>query len=142
LSPIVTDASFSRWYAISAPRSMSHSASPEMTRKVSSSRSPLVPSRSRRAERALLHRVLDRHPEVRAVAEVRADRLREERERDHDVGQTVLAQELEDVLDARLADDRHHRLRLVGRQRPKAGALAARHHDGPHAFTSLRAFTT
>jgi hypothetical protein len=50
LSPIVTAASFSRWKAMSAPRSMSQSASPEMTRNVSSSRSlarrtePAVPS--------------------------------------------------------------------------------------------------
>ena len=50
LSPIVTAASFSRWNATSAPRSTSQSASPEMTRNVSSSAAlacrtePAVPS--------------------------------------------------------------------------------------------------
>ena len=49
-SPIVTDAFFSRWYAMSRVRSTSQSASPEMTRKVSSScpaasrTEPAVPS--------------------------------------------------------------------------------------------------
>src|SRR5581483_2504600 len=50
LSPIVTAAPFSLWNATILPRSMSQSASPEMTRKVSSRRSdarrtePAVPS--------------------------------------------------------------------------------------------------
>ena len=50
LRPIVTAASFSRWKASSSPRSMSQSASPEMTRTVSSSfpeasrTDPAVPS--------------------------------------------------------------------------------------------------
>ena len=50
LSPIVTAAPFSRCLATSEPRSMSQSASPEMTRKVSSSfalasrTEPAVPS--------------------------------------------------------------------------------------------------
>ena len=43
-------------------------------------------------------------------------------------------QQLEDVLHAGLADDRHHRLRLVRRERPQARTLAARHHDGLHAM--------
>ena len=41
----------------------------------------------------------------------------------------------------RLADDRHHRLRLVGRQRTKARALAARHHDGLHRRSSSELHT-
>ena len=51
LSPIVTAASFSRWALTSSVRSTSQSASPEMTRNVSSSRvaparrtEPAVPS--------------------------------------------------------------------------------------------------
>ena len=44
----------------SAPRSMSQSASPEMTRKVSSSLPRGEPHRAGRAERRLLDRVLDR----------------------------------------------------------------------------------
>ncbi len=48
--PIVTEAPFSRWKRTSAPRSTSQRASPEMTRKVSSSSSaasrtePAVPA--------------------------------------------------------------------------------------------------
>ena len=50
LRPIVTSASFSRWKRIRSPRSMSQSASPEMTRNVSPSASsasftePAVPA--------------------------------------------------------------------------------------------------
>src|SRR5579884_4268037 len=180
LSPIVAAAPFSRWNSTIRPRSMSQSASPEMTRKVSSRRSlarrtePAVPSglssteysisielddsaevdvaeRVARddeegvietvareahgaggAERALLDRVLDLEPERLAVAEVGADRLRQERDRDDDVAEVVLAQQLEDVLHARLADDRHHRLRLVRGQRPQPRPLPTRHDDGPH----------
>ena len=112
---------------------MSQSASPEMTRHVSSRRSRREANRARCAERALLDRILDVEPEALAVAEVRPDRLRQERDRHDDVGEAVLAEQLEDVLHARLADDRHHRLRLVRRQRAQAGAFAARHHDGLHA---------
>ena len=56
LSPIVTAAPFSRWNSTSFVRSTSQSASPEMTRKVSSSRSeasrtePAVPSGSSSTE--------------------------------------------------------------------------------------------
>ena len=48
-------------------------------------------------------------------------------------------QQLDDVLHARLADDRHHRLRLVRRQRAKARALAARHDDGLHRRSAFHA---
>ena len=41
------------------------------------------------------------------------NRLRQEGDRDDHIVHPVLAQQLEDVLHARLADDRHHRLRLV-----------------------------
>ena len=51
------------------------------------------------------------------------------------------AEQLEDVLHARLADDRHHRLRLVRGERPQPRSLAARHHDGLHANASRFAFS-
>src|SRR5581483_1748752 len=70
-------------------------------------------NRARRAERRLLDRVRDVDAERLAVAEVRADRLRQERDGDDHVLEAVLLQELDDVLHARLADDRHHRLRLI-----------------------------
>ena len=99
------------------------------------------PHRTGGPERALLDRVLDVQPEAAAVAEIGADRLWQESDGDDDVGESVLAQQLEDVLHARLADDRHHRLRLVGRQRPKPRALSSRHHHSSHARTSRRAFS-
>ena len=97
------------------------------------------PHRAGRAERRLLDRVLDVQAERLAVAEVAADRLRQERERDDHVVEPVLLEQLEDVLHARLADDRHHRLGLVRGQRPETRPLPARHHDGPHvSVTSMR----
>ena len=94
------------------------------------------------SERRLLHRVADLHPERLAAAEVRADRLGQERDRDDHVLEAVGLQELEDVLHARLADDRHHRLRLVRGERTQAGALSARHDDGFHALNALQASRT
>ena len=87
-------------------RSTSQSASPEMTRNVSSSRrvasrtEPAVPSGVSSTEYSMLH------PERLAVAEVAADRLRQERDGDDHVLEAVFAQQLDDVLHARLADDR------------------------------------
>ncbi len=92
------------------------------------------------AERQLLDGVLDVDAERLTVAEVAADRLRHERERDDDLVHSVPTQQLDDVLDARLADDRDHRLRLVRGQRPQPRPLPTRHHDSLHAFTSRRAF--
>ena len=101
-----------------------------------------VPDRAGGAERRFLDGVLDRDPEPLAVAEVAADRLRHERHGHDHLVEAVLLEQLDDVLHARLADDRHHRLRLVGRQRAQARALAAGHHDRLHAvFTSRRALT-
>src|SRR5205085_3783287 len=95
--------------------------------------------RARGAERRLLDRVLEPEPERLAAPEVAPDLLRQEGDGDDDVLEPVPAQELQDVLHARLADDRHHRLRLVRRQRAQARPLAAGHDDGFHAVTSLRA---
>ncbi len=94
------------------------------------------------AERLLLDRVLDLEAHRLAGAEVAADRLRHERERDDDFLHPVQLQQLEDVLHAGLADDRHHRLRLIRRQRPEPGPLATGHHDRLHVPTSRRALST
>ena len=51
-------------------------------------------------------------------------------------------QELDDVLHARLADDRHHRLRLVRGQRAQARALPAGHDDGFHRRTARQSAST
>src|SRR5919108_244687 len=93
------------------------------------------------AERRLLDGVLDREPERLAVAEVAPDLLRQEGDGDDHVLEPMRSDELEDVLHARLADDRHHRLRLVRGQRPEARALAAGHDDGLHVCTSRRALS-
>ena len=100
------------------------------------------PHRPGSAERRLLDRVRDVHPERLTVAEVRANRLRQERDGDDHVLEAVFLQQLDDVLHARLADDRDHRLRLVRREWTEARALAAGHDDGLHARTSRRAFST
>ena len=86
-----------------------------------------------------LDRVADGDAVGLAVTEVAADGLRHEGERDDDVVEAVLAQELDDVLDARLADDGHHRLGLVRRERAQARALAAGHDDRLHRLTSRMA---
>src|SRR5438105_1498209 len=100
------------------------------------------PHRAGGAERRLLDRVADLHSERLAAAEVRADRLRQERDGDDDVLEAVLLEQLEDVLHARLADDRHQRLRLVGREGTKTRAFAARHDDGLHRCSSFQASRT
>src|SRR5215203_2045890 len=100
------------------------------------------PYRAGRPQRRFLDRVLDCHPERLAGPEVAADGLREEGQRHYDLVEAVLVEQLEDVLHARLADDRDHGFRLVGGQRPEARSFASRHHDGFHAhLTSLRAFS-
>ena len=93
------------------------------------------------AERLLLDGVVDVDTERLAVAEVRADRLRHEREGDDDLVHPVAPQQVDDVLHARLPDDRHHRLRLVRGERPQARPLPTGHHDRLHAFTSRTALT-
>ena len=93
------------------------------------------------AERRFLDGVADLHPECLAVAEVAANRLWQERDGDDHLGETVLAEQLEDVLHARLADDRDHRLGLVRGQRPQTRPLPACHDDGFHRFSSLQAPT-
>ena len=94
------------------------------------------------AGRRLLDRVLDRDAERLPLAEVAPDRLRHERDGDDHVGEPVLGEELDDVLHARLADDRDHRLGLVRGERAKARALAARHHDRLHPRSSRLAVRT
>ena len=100
------------------------------------------PDGAGRPERLLLDGVVDVEPEALAAAEVRADRLRHEREGDHDLLDPVALDEVDDVLHARLPDDRHHRLRLVRGQRPEPRPLPTRHHDCLHRRTSRRAFAT
>ncbi len=91
------------------------------------------------AERRLLDRVADVDAERLSAPEVAPDRLRQERDRDDHVRHAMALQELDDVLHARLADDRHHRLRLVRRERAQARALAAGHDDGLHERSSFHA---
>ena len=85
-----------------------------------------------RAERRFLHRIADVDAEALAVAEVAADRLWQERDGDDDVLEAVELEQFDDVLHARLADDRDHRLRLVRGERSQARALSPRHDDRLH----------
>jgi hypothetical protein len=91
------------------------------------------------AERRLLHRVADVDAKRLAAAEVAADRLRQEGDGDDHVLEAVALEELDDVLHARLADDRHHRLGLVRGQGTQPRALSTGHDDGLHRCSSLRA---
>ena len=84
------------------------------------------------AGRRLLHRVVDVHPQAAAVPEVVADEPGQEGQSHHHFVDAVPLHQLEDVLDARLVDDRHHRLGLVGGQRAQPGALTTRHDDCLH----------
>ena len=90
-----------------------------------------------RAERGLLRRVVDPHAELGAVTEVRADRVREESDRDDDLVEPVRLQQRDDVRDHRLIRHRQHRLRLARREGPQAGALATRHDDRLHGATFI-----
>ena len=94
------------------------------------------------AERRLLHRVADVDAERLAVSEVAPDRLRQERDGDDDVLEAVELEELDDVLHARLADDRDHRLRLIRGERAQACALSPRHDDRLHRRTPPHAART
>ena len=99
--------------------------------------------RSGRAQRLFFDRVFDRHPERLSVAEIGADRLRHEGERDGHVVDALRVQELEDVLHAGLAHDRHHRLGLVRGERAQARALSPGHDDRLHLdSTTLSARAT
>src|SRR6476620_10595580 len=91
------------------------------------------------AERRLLHRVADIDAERLTAAEVAADRLRQKRDSHDHVLEAMALEELDDVLHARLADDRHHRLGLVRGQGPQTRALSTGHDDGLHRRSSLRA---
>ena len=141
-SPIVTDACFSLWNAIEP-------GEVDVAERVAGDDEERVvelaggePHRAGGAERRLLDRVADVDAERLAVPEVAPDRLRQERDGDDDVLEAVALQQLDDVLHARLADDRDHRLRLVRRERPQARALAARHDDGLHRCRTFHASLT
>ena len=133
----VTSAPFSLWNAISAARSKSVSASPEITRKLSSaSRSsafftqPAVPSGH------LLVGVVQLHAEFLTVAEVVAHQRGEELDGDHDLRQAVLAQQPQHVLHDRAVDNRQQRFGHRGGHRTQASAFASGHHDGFHGYRS------
>ena len=98
--------------------------------------------RAGRSEWRFLDRVLDRHTERLAVAEVGAHRLRHEGKGDRHLVDALGMQQLEDVLHAGLADDRHHRLGLIRGKRTQACAFSPGHDDRPHrASTTFSART-
>ena len=75
------------------------------------------------------------HADLRTVAEIVLDFVGEIVQGRDDVGDAVAAQQIDDVLHHRLVGDRRQRLGAARRQRPKARALAAGHHDGFHRPT-------
>ena len=99
----------------------------------------LVPQRilgvlhaARRAERRLLRRVLEAHPDVLAVAEVVAHQRGQELDRDHRLVETMPLQQPQHMFHDRLVADGQQWLRLVGGHRAQPGAFSAGHHDGLH----------
>ena len=135
----MTAASFLRWNSTSLPEV-------EVAKRVARDDEECVvelvgrePDRAGGAERRFLDGILDVDAKRLAVAEVASDRLREEGDGDDDVLEAVFPEQLDDVLHAGLADDRHHRLRLVRGQRTEPRALAAGHDDGLHRRTVLSA---
>src|ERR1700761_5579951 len=106
--PTVTSAPFSLWNLVISVRSMSVSASPDMTRNVSSFR----------ASSAFLT-----EPAVPGG---------EELDGDDRLLHPVPLQQPEHVLHDRPVHHRQQRLGLVGGHRAEPGALAACHHDGLH----------
>ena len=113
-------------------RSMSVSASPEMTRKrvaeevadvahAAGGAQQLAPRGCRRARRRTPTRRRTAADQVREVVQVR----------DH-VVEAVPRQQAQDVLHHRPAEDRHHRLRHLVGERPQPGAEPRRQHHRLH----------
>ena len=94
-----------------------------------------VAHRTHGAERRVLGRVPHPHTELGAVAEVVADLVGEERDRDDDVVEAVVGEQPHDVPHHRHVRDREHRLRLVAGERAQAGAFAAGQDDRLHVTT-------
>ena len=101
---------------------------------------PGVQHRPGRAERGGLGGVDHADPELRAVAEIAADGVGHEGDRDHDVLEAVLAQQADDVLHHGPVGHGQHRLRLVRGEGAEAGALAAGHDQRFHGSISLRTY--
>src|SRR5581483_94571 len=91
-----------------------------------------------RAQGRLLGGVDHADTELGPVAEVRADDVGHERHRDHDVLESVVPQEPDDVLHHRPVGQGHHRLGEVGGQGAQAGPLPSRHDDGLHGVDPTR----
>ena len=87
------------------------------------------------AERTILQDVLDLHVELAAVAKVVANVSAKVREGDHDLTDTVIAQQAEDVLDHWCPHHRDERLWIPTGQRSEPGSLAPRHDHGLHRPT-------
>ncbi len=83
-----------------------------------------VAHRSGGAERRVFRGVAHGDAEIGAVAEVVADLVGEERDRDDDVVEAVQLEQVDDVLHHRLVDEGHHRLRLIAGERTQTRALA------------------
>ena len=87
--------------------------------------------------RRQLDGVVELHADGRAIAEVVTDGFWHEHEGDDRLAETVGGEEFHDVLHARFAAQRDHRLGLVACERPRTGALAACHDDCSHGLTSV-----
>ena len=95
------------------------------------------------AERRFLDAVLQAHADRAAIAEAVLDLRREVLQGHERVADPVALEEVEDVSEAWLIDDRDHRLGPIDRQGAQAAPLAAGHDHGLHQIEfSAREGTT
>ena len=87
-------------------------------------------------ERPVLDDVLDLHVQLGAVSKAIADLLAEVGERHDDLGDPVIPEEPEDVLEHRGADHGNERLWQTAGQRAQSRAFTSRHDHCLHAATS------
>ena len=92
-----------------------------------------------RPQQILFEAVAEVDPEIGAVAEVALDRVGEPVEVGDDAGETLAAEQLDDVLHDRPVQDRHHRLGHRVCDRAQAGAkTCSQHHRLHQAVPNLR----
>ena len=132
----VATPSWDSWNSRIAARSMSVSASPAMTRKESPRKLGDVADPARGPEQLLLVAVGELDAELRAVAEVALDRLREPVQVGDRLAEAVAGEQAHDVLHHRPVQHRHHRLRHRVGDRPQPRAEPRRQDHRPHRLAA------
>ena len=87
---------------------------------------------SRRAQRRLFNGIVDLHTQGVPVAKVALNRLGHEVESDHDLGDALSFEKVQDVTHDWFRDHGHHRFRPADGQGAQPRALTSGHHDRFH----------